>query len=380
VSGNMSRRWWWVYVDQPASVLFWLPFALIAPIGAAVDSESPLPALLALAVVAALFVGAVLTANRPDLSERYVPELLLGAQAVVTVAGALAFSSNWFTLFLLVGLGAGYVIRTSWSTRGIVASGVLATGTAVVEAGSWQDAEWGIGITTFLAGFTVYIFRRLVGTVAELDRARNELAVAAVAAERLRFARDLHDLLGHTLSVIVVKAEVVRRYVTRDAEVAAGHAADIETIGRRALTEVRDAVAGYRAADLGRELDRARSALGAAGIGCELRTSGPSPTAEAGAVLAWVVREGVTNVIRHSGARSCRIELRRDEETTSVLVADDGSGGSGPRADLGPPNGTGLNGLRERLDACGGRLEVRQTASGFLLAAELPTAVRVGST
>ena len=341
MSGTMSRRWWWVHVDQPASVLFWLPFALIAPIGAALDSASPLPALFALVVVAALFVGAVLAANRPDLSERYLPELLLGAQAAVTVAGALAFSSNWFTLFLLVGLGAGYVIRTSWAVRGIVASGVLATGTAVVEAGSWSDAEWGLGITTFLAGFTVYIFRRLAGTIAELDRARNELAVAAVAAERLRFARDLHDLLGHTLSVIVVKAEVVRRYVSRDPEVAAGHAADIETIGRRALTEVRDAVAGYRAADLGRELDRARTALTAAGIGCELRTLGPPPTAEAGAVLAWVVREGVTNVIRHSGARTCRIELQRDDEITSVVIADDGPGGSVPRRILARPMAPG---------------------------------------
>ena len=380
MSGNISRRWWWVYVDQPASVLFWLPFALIAPIGAAIDSDSPLPALLALAVVSALFVGTVLSAKRPELAERYLPELLLAAQAVVTVAGTLAFSSNWLTLFLLVGLAAGFAIRTPWAIRGIVAAGVLAGGTAVVEAGSWDEADWGVGITTFLAGFTVYIFRRLAGTVAELDRARNELAVAAVAAERLRFARDLHDLLGHTLSVIVVKAEVVRRYVTRDPEVAAAHAADIETIGRRALTEVRDAVAGYRAADLSRELDRARAALTAAGIGCELRTSGPPPTAQAGAVLAWVVREGVTNVIRHSGARVCRIELRRDDGTTSVVISDDGSGASGPRADLGPAAGTGLNGLRERLDACGGRLEAGQTDSGFLLSAELPTAVRVGST
>jgi len=367
-------------VDQPASVLFWLPFALIAPIGAAIDSDSAVPALFALAVVSALFVGTVLSAKRPELAERYLPELLLAAQAVVTVAGTLAFSSNWLTLFLLVGLAAGFAIRTPWAIRGIVAAGALAGGTAVVEAGSWDGADWGVGITTFLAGFTVYIFRRLAGTVAELDRARNELAVAAVAAERLRFARDLHDLLGHTLSVIVVKAEVVRRYVTRDPEVAAAHAADIETIGRRALTEVRDAVAGYRAADLSRELDRARAALTAAGIGCELRTSGPPPTAQAGAVLAWVVREGVTNVIRHSGARMCRIELRRDDETTSVVISDDGSGASGPRADLGPAAGTGLNGLRERLDACGGRLEAGQTDSGFLLSAELPTAVRVGST
>lgn len=379
MSGKMSRRWW-VYVDQPASVLFWLPFALIAPIGAAVDSDSPLPALLALGVVAALYIGAVLSAKRPELSGHYLPELLLAAQATLTATGALVFSSNWFTLFLLVGLAAGFAIRTPWAVRGIVASGVLAAGTAIVEAGSVADAEWGLGITTFLAGFTVYIFRRLAGTIAELDRARNELAVAAVAAERLRFARDLHDLLGHTLSVIVVKAEVARRYVTRDPDVAAAHAADIETIGRRALTEVRDAVAGYRAADLSRELDRARTALTAAGIGCELRTWGPPPSAEASAVLAWVVREGVTNVIRHSGARNCRIELRRDDETTSVLIADDGPGDSGPGAEFGPSDGTGLNGLRERLGASGGRLDARRTTSGFWLEAELPTAVRVGST
>src|SRR5690606_5786437 len=132
-----------------------------------------------------------------------------------------------------------------------------------------------------------------------------QLALAAVDRERVRFSRDLHDLLGHTLSVIVVKAEAVRRIADSDPAAASAHAQDIEDIGRRALSEVREAVGGYRNASLASELDRARRALEAASVDVAIDwDTGPLGNA-AEETLAWVVREGATNVVRHARAQRC---------------------------------------------------------------------------
>ncbi|KAA9378615.1 hypothetical protein F5972_16570 [Microbispora cellulosiformans] len=212
--------------------------------------------------------------------------------------------------------------------------------------------------------------------IGELARTREQLAAAAVSAERLRFSRDLHDLLGHTLSMVVVKAEAVRRLAPRDVAAAVRHAEDIEAIGRQALTEVREAVTGYRDASLAYELDTARAALAAAGIDCEVRESGPALPREADVLLSWVVREGVTNVVRHSGARRCVITLRRDRDPVLVEVSDDGApatdSAGGEAGEVREQDGSGLRGLRERLAAAGGRLRATRLPRGFVLAAEIP--------
>jgi two-component system sensor histidine kinase DesK len=223
-----------------------------------------------------------------------------------------------------------------------------------------------------LASLLVGVVRQLFRVVAELKATRDALAVAAVADERLRFARDLHDLLGHTLSVIVVKAEAVRRLAERDPSAAAAQAADIEQVGRRALVEIREAVTGYRDAGLNAELSRARSALAGAGVDLSVRRTAVSLPQEADSLLAWVVREAVTNVVRHSGARECEIALETSEGTVTLVVSDDGAGLTDGEA----PSGNGLRGLTERLSSAGGNLRTSSpTGGGFTLEARLPIAV-----
>jgi two-component system sensor histidine kinase DesK len=245
---------------------------------------------------------------------------------------------------------------------------------ALVGIGLVRHSDWtAFGttvISTVLASLLVGVVRQLFRVVAELKATRDALAVAAVADERLRFARDLHDLLGHTLSVIVVKAEAVRRLAERDPSAAAAQAADIEQVGRRALVEIREAVTGYREAGLTAELSRAKGALTAAGITADvLRTADPLPDS-ADRLLAWVVREATTNVLRHSHATRCEIAVSTTPTAATVTVHDDGDF----PADAPPPTpGNGLSGLIERLRAAGGTLDATPRPDGGLaLTARLP--------
>ena len=221
-----------------------------------------------------------------------------------------------------------------------------------------------------LAGLSTIVLVQLLATIATLRATRRELAEQAVVAERDRFSRDLHDLLGHSLSLVVVKSEVVRRLVESDPPAAAEHARDIETIGRRALAEVREAVTGIRHTTLAAELARASTALADAGIDAEVNAAPtllPEPVDEA---FAWVVREGATNVIRHSGARRCTLRVEVDESpsaTARVAIVDDGGGPSRALAE-----GHGLSGLRSRLALVDGELLVVRDTDGFGLTATAP--------
>jgi two-component system sensor histidine kinase DesK len=228
-----------------------------------------------------------------------------------------------------------------------------------------------------------------------LGAAGEERARGAVARERLRFSRDLHDLLGHTLSLVVVKSEAARRVADRDMAAALTQITEIEEVGRRALTEIREAVSGYRETCLATELACARSVLAAAGIALTVRRSGrPLPPATE-ALLGWVVREGATNVVRHSGAAHCRVALTehavREGALVRLTVTDDGRGPDSPNGSDcsdghdgsgspdGPakrphPRGHGLTGLAERLALAGGTLRTGPAtrAHGFALTADLP--------
>jgi two-component system sensor histidine kinase DesK len=265
----------------------------------------------------------------------------------------------------------------SMATANVLPQGRLALGGVAVVTVAAMVASWGadpttigsVGFATFVSGFVILVLRRLFGTIKQLRKAREELAVAAVAAERLRFSRDLHDLLGHSLSLIVVKAEVVRRLADRDPGAAAREAADIEAVGRQALVEVREAVTGYRQRPLADELDGARTALAGAGIEPTVRLSAGPLDARSDALLGWAVREGTTNAIRHSGATRCAIDIRRDGDLVVLTVTDDGTG---PAGDDG--GGTGLRGLAERLADAGGTVTAghREDARGFRLAVTVP--------
>ncbi|MEU0488463.1 histidine kinase [Nocardiopsis sp. NPDC006139] len=309
---------------------------------------------------------------------------LLAAQAALTTVLALVYGDTWVFLFMMAALACG----TALPTVPLVGALIVLGGAAGVIAGHRGDALWlpmVSGYGTFISGVMVSALLGLNETVRELRRTREELALAAVDRERLRFARDLHDLLGHSMSVIVVKAEAVRRLAPRDAAAAAAQAADIEEVGRRSLTEIREAVSGYREDGLTRELERAVPALEGAGIAVAVRRSGPPVPARAEAVLGWVVREAVTNVLRHSGAASAELSVEHADGTVRVTVADDGGGGpapgggpregrrDGPRERRG--GGHGLAGLGERLALAGGRLESGALpGGGFRVVAELPVA------
>jgi two-component system sensor histidine kinase DesK len=201
----------------------------------------------------------------------------------------------------------------------------------------------------------------------ELTAARAELARMAVAAERERFARDLHDLLGHTLSVITLKAELAGRLLPGRPDDAAREVADLEGVARAALSEVRETVSGYRQPTLERELAGAKMALAAARIDAQVESAIGALDPAAEAVLAWTVREGATNVIRHSGARRCRISLGCADGEARVEIADDGNGTAAATG------GNGLAGLRERALAVGGVLEAGVGSDGgFHLVARVP--------
>ncbi len=200
---------------------------------------------------------------------------------------------------------------------------------------------------------------------AKLYLAREEVESLAKIAERERIARDLHDVLGHTMSVIVLKSELAAKLVDRDPARARSEIADIERIGRDALAEIRETIRGYRSNGLAAEITRARETLETAGVGfeCSADASGLPPAEEN--VLALIVREAVTNVVRHARARTCRLAIARDEGTYALEIADDGRGGA-------MVEGNGLRGMRERVEALGGSID-RINGRGTTIRVAFPT-------
>ncbi|WP_406047646.1 sensor histidine kinase [Kribbella sp. NBC_00889] len=228
----------------------------------------------------------------------------------------------------------------------------------------WTD-DGSYGFAIFLGALAVFGMRRAIQRSIELTATRQDMAKLAVQEERNRFARDLHDILGHSLTVITVKAELAGRLIAANPDRAAAEVADVESLARAALADVRAAVAGYRELSLAGELVSARAALQAAEIKADLPTTVDEVPEDNRELFAWVVREGVTNVVRHSGARRCTIRISANQ----IEVLDDGKGPTPG----GGASGHGLVGLRERADEAGASVQVGQApGSGFRLA------VRVG--
>lgn len=245
---------------------------------------------------------------------------------------------------------------------------VIGTAAAVAEAGlSWWllgTPSWDVAMLLVFVPYVLTGINQLSRTVAELRAARDEIATLSVAAERARVARDLHDVLGHSLTTITVKTGLARRVLESgaDGERALTEVRDAERLSRETLDEIRATVSGYRRPSLTAELAGARSALGGAGITARLPRTADDVRQDLREPFAHVLREGVTNVIRHSGATRCEVRLT----STSIEVRDDGNGDAGEAA----PPGTGLTGLAERLDAAGARLEAGPLpGGGFRLAA-----------
>ncbi|MER5745752.1 histidine kinase [Streptomyces sp. NPDC002225] len=353
----------------PFTLLPWLLLGLGA-FSNLFQGEAPNPWLGGLGLLAfnSLYVSVVFRGFDRRRRESPVSYALLGALGLVTLALAGGYGGSWLLFFPLLSLACGTVLRGRRLGAGLLLLALVATAVAV-----WRGVSepWTIGYGTFISGAVTSAILALSETVMELRATRQELARTAVEKERLRFSRDLHDLLGHTLSVIVVKSEAARRLAPRDLDAALSQVSDIEAVGRQALTEIREAVTGYREGSLATELDRARSALTAAGIEPVLRRSGPPLAPQTEALLGWVVREAVTNVVRHSRATSCSFVLEGAAGRVRLTVTDDGPGPDVP-PDPGV-GGTGLTGLTERLAAAGGSLRAGpRPGRGFVVTAELP--------
>ena len=220
-----------------------------------------------------------------------------------------------------------------------------------------------VGLPVGTAGLAASTARRLLSANDGLRRARQQLAVAAVQDERTRFARDLHDLLGHSLTVLVAKVRLARRLPAPEAD---HELADAERLALGALDDVRQAVEGYRAPTLDSQIAGARAALTAAGIQFEVSGRANPMASGAEGALAISVREAITNVVRHSGASRCWLTIGRDAGSAWVEVRDDG------RAVTNGP-ASGLAGLRDRLAGIGGAVDWGTAPDGgFRVHASVP--------
>jgi two-component system, NarL family, sensor histidine kinase DesK len=230
---------------------------------------------------------------------------------------------------------------------------------------SWHAPDdWNTAAAIGIVSLAMFGFFAVLRSNTALAEARSEVARLATENERARIARDLHDLLGHSLTTITVKAALANRLARTDPDRAAVEIAEVESLTRRTLADVRAAVSGYREVTLGNELAAARELLRAAGISAQLPGAIDSIEQADAELFAWVVREGVTNVVRHSRARSCEVRLG----PRSIEIVDDGRGAGA--AD----EGNGLAGLRERVAAHGGRLSAGAGERGWRLRVELPGA------
>jgi two-component system, NarL family, sensor histidine kinase DesK len=349
--------------------LFGMVF-LIYPVRAVLTSD-PTPARVSLALGgAALFAGVFLWSmwtRRPlrsaGSSENSRRRVTIAFLAVLAVSLSLVLGGEWLVLFFHVNIAAGMLLPTRDAYVTIAGLALVTFTLGVVSGMAW------LALPTAALGLWATAFVRQLAAVAELRSAREELARLAVNEERLRFARDLHDLLGHSLSLITLKSELAGRFLSTAPEKARTEVEDIEEVARQALREVREAVAGYRNPTLDEELVGASELLGAAGIDCRIENrAGVLPGAVDG-VLAWTVREGATNVIRHSRAKSCRIILARNDREVQAEITDNGRGKSGEETP-----GSGLSGLAERVGGFGdGKFEAGPLREGgFRLCVRLP--------
>jgi len=279
--------------------------------------------------------------------------LLLGGLMVATLgqvgAGSAVYVAAAAVLLLPRPAAVGTVVT--------LAATLVVVGETVPGWGRSLD----LAFTVAAAALAVYGVRALVERNAELLRAQEANAELLLENERTRFARDLHDILGHSLTVITVKAELAGRLVDVDSRRARTELADLERLAREALADVRHAVHGYRDLTLPGELARARAALEAAGVTADLPSSTEEVAGDLRELFAWTVREGVTNVVRHARAGRCRITL----EPTAIEVADDGCGSDA--AATSPGTGSGLHGLRERAAAVGASVVVHRGDPGYRL-------------
>jgi two-component system sensor histidine kinase DesK len=350
---------WLVYLIQPVADLFGTAHGVLWPVGGV---------LLTLAFCVLYLPVLMFTDSHPRQAG-----LGLAGLAVVASLMCIIYGSGWTSLWIYVSAASGMVL-TALLDRRRASLGVLVIAVLYLLFCWISHQDLGdtlaILLVVLLIGLSMIGFRLQITLMHELRQARGTVAKLAANEERLRLARDMHDLTGQSLSMITLKSELAAKRLSKlpasaERDAALTELGDIGAVSRQTLQDIREAVSGYRRPTLAIEVITARHALDAAGIDLDddaeltLRSGTFDPDAEA--VLAWCLREAVTNVIRHSRARHCRIRLAQHggpqhASYLSLEVTDDGRGF--PGLDPDHPAGSGLHGMSERLSAVGGRLSL----------------------
>jgi two-component system sensor histidine kinase DesK len=294
------------------------------------------------------------------------PQLVLIAAATVAMGVALWPFSHGAGAFFIYGASMlGRLEPQRRAVSGVLTVALITTVEAAILRRELFDSAWPPVFALVVGGINIH-FAQVGRANARLRLAREEIEHLAKLAERERIARDLHDLLGHTLSLVILKSELASKLSARDPERAFREIGDVERIAREALAEVRAAVTGYRSGGLAAELQHAQSALSSAGVTLEtVITKAQLPPAHE-AVLSLALREAITNIVRHAGARHCQVSVDVANEQCTLTIADDGRGGNAP-------SGSGLSGMRERVEVLGGTLR-RDGHRGTTLTVTLPLA------
>ena len=272
---------------------------------------------------------------------------LLGVIAVQALLGvAMTPLNTGSSVFLIYAASfAGGLHPSGTAVRTILGIAALAGAASWLPQASHWNGLWAAAMPLII-GYASFHDAQLRRADDRLRLAHEQIERLAAAGERERIARDLHDLLGHTLSLIVLKSELAAKLAPRDAERASREIRDVEQVARRALKEVREAIRGYRTS-LDDEIEQSRSILGAARIHALVDARPVALIREAEAALALALREAVTNVVRHSRARTCRVHVQAEDDGCTLVVEDDGRG-------IDAPEGSGLRGMRARVEAMGG--------------------------
>ena len=351
----------------------WIAGALVAQLFmisafvAVITADAPPALIVTTCILLLIFSGTyVFLVGRLLQASVAARAAVVGLLLLLTLPAFLVLGTSTTSLWVFVAVASGmlFPFGAAMAIGVVLAVAMLVIDAIAGDPLSWELALTLVALTAFMAGFAANVRLNI-----ELRETREELAVAAVAAERERIGRDLHDILGHSLTAIAVKAGLARRLLASDPAAAGTEIGDVERLAREALKDVRATASGYREVSLTAELGVAAGVLRAAGIRADLPATADDVDPDAREALGYVLREAVTNVVRHSGARTCRVVLH----SRSIEIVDDGDG-----VDRNPTAGTGagLQNLADRMGAQGGSCEAGPGPDGgFVIRAGLPAAV-----
>jgi two-component system sensor histidine kinase DesK len=339
----------------PYLLLFYLVFFFIEPIE---NHFSPLKWLLTIVGVI-LFLASYFACYWTKGGKQLAMALII---ALLGVAYA-PFNHGAICFFIYAASFFGLAVGAP------AAIGLLIALASIIFLEAWL-VHWPVSIASYAVGLSAIVgaininLRQRIQADCKLRRAHEEIESLAKIAERERIARDLHDVLGHTLSVIILKSELASKLIDHDPERARVEILDVERTSRQALADVRQAIGGYRGHGLWAEIAKAKTILETAGVDVQYDAAKMELSATQESVLTLAVREATTNIVRHAQATTCRLNLRHSAGACHLRIQDNGRG-------AGEVEGNGLRGMRERVEALGGSLH-REVRNGTILTVALP--------